>query len=140
MQNWEGFGLEELPFIPENNDQGEDAGDPTAYANQESIESITRFIALFVLKTKEENQLSQQVLNSILDNMGSLVEQSLDALKSDVKLCLTNSGIDIADIDGLSEVLEQPSLFARAKSPLATEYLQVKYFVDNFDFIVSFDF
>ena len=113
-----------------NNENGRGTG-------QESIESITRFVALFMLKTKEENQLSQQVLNSIMDNTESLVDQSLEALKNEVKSCLTNNGIDILNIDGLSEVLEEPSLFSRARTPLATEYLQVKYFVENFNFVVS---
>ncbi len=104
---------------------------------QESLADMTRFIALFILKTKEENQLSQQVVNSIMDNTASLVEQSLEAFKNEVKSCLANNGIDITNVDGLSEVLEEPSLFSRARTPLATEYLQVKYFVENFNFVVS---
>ena len=104
---------------------------------EESLATMTRFIALFLLKTKEENQLSQPVLNAILDNTGNLVDQSLEALKNNVKSCLANNGIDVLTINGLSEVLEEPSLFSKAKTPVATEYLQLKYFVENFNFVVS---
>jgi hypothetical protein len=49
---------------------------------QESVPSMTRFIALFLLKTKEENRLTQQVLDSIMNNTETLVEQSLDVFGS----------------------------------------------------------
>ena len=104
---------------------------------QESVSSITRFIALYILKIKEENQLTQQVMNSILENTECLVEQSLDALKSDIKLCLAGNNIDISNINGLRDVLNQKSLFSRARKPLESEYMQVKYFVENFNFVVS---
>ena len=104
---------------------------------QESVSSITRFIALYILKIKEENQLTQQVMNSILENTECLVEQSLDALKNDIKLCLADNNIDISNINGLRDVLNQKSLFSRARNPLESEYMQVKYFVENFNFVVS---
>jgi hypothetical protein len=65
---------------------------------QESVPSMTRFIALLLLKTKEENRLTQQVLYSIMNNTETLVEQSLDALKNDVKSCLAANDIDISTI------------------------------------------
>ena len=99
---------------------------------QDSIETLTRFIALFILKTKEENQLNQKIMDSILHNTEDLVEQSLEALKSRVKSC-----IDITNIEGLSDVLEQPSTFSQAVRPLSNQYLQVKYFVEHFNFVVS---
>lgn len=131
--------LEQDPTSGDNSDNEND-NENGQETGQESLEDMTRFIALFILKTKEENQLSQQVLNSIMDNTESLVEQSLEAYKNEIVSCLATNGIDILNIDGLNEVLEGPSLFSRAKTPLATEYLQVKYFVEKFNFVVSIFF
>ena len=127
IDNWEGFGQE-----LQNENAVENEDDPEFENGQieETIESMTRFIALFILKTKEQNQLSQQVSNMIVHNVENLVEHSLNSFKSSVVSCLTNNGIDIQTIDGLTDILEEQSLFARARSPLATEYLQVKYFVE----------
>jgi hypothetical protein len=50
---------------------------------------------------------------------------------------LAANDIDISTIYGLSDILEQPSLFSQARQPLGTEYSQVKYFVENFRFVVS---
>ena len=56
-------------------------GNEELETGQDSVETMTRFIALFILKTKEENQLSQHVMNSVLHNTENLVEQSLETKK-----------------------------------------------------------
>ena len=104
--------------------------------NMTRLKNMTRFIVLFILKTNEENQLSQEVVGTIMNNAEKLVEQSLDVFKNNVTTCLTNNRIDIKNIKGLADVLEQPSLFSRARCTIATEYLQVKYFVEHFNFVV----
>lgn len=101
------------------------------------VEQLTRFLALFILKTKETNQLTQQAINSILDNTEDLVESSLELLKKNVRSCLEDNGIHIEDVDGMKDVLEQPSDFSQAKESLSSEYLQIKYFVENFHLVVS---
>lgn len=78
------------------------------------IENMTRFIALFILKTKEKNQLSQTVMASIMQNTQSLVEESLEVLKGEVRSCLIQNGIDVSSIEGLKEVLQEPGMFSKA--------------------------
>ena len=101
-----------------------------------NIDDVTRFLALFISKAKEENQLSQQTINAMIENTGDIVERSLEALKKNIRSCLKDNDIEIADVEGLSDVLEQPSSFSQAKEPLTNEYLQVRYFVENFNFVV----
>ena len=101
------------------------------------VADMTKFIALFILKTKEENRLSQQAIDSILVNTEDIVENSLQCLKQKISFCLANNDIQIADIPGLSDIFEEPSVFSCAKEPLANDYLQVKYFIEHFDFVVS---
>ena len=40
----------------------------------DSVENLTRFLALFILKTKETNQLSQQAMNAIIANTEDIVD------------------------------------------------------------------
>ena len=101
------------------------------------VDEMTRYLALFVLKNKEENQLSQRGIDEILDSTGELVESSLDHLKEEVTTCLERNGLAVADIEGLSDVLQQPCIFAQARQPLVNEYQQLQYFKNNFDLVVS---
>ena len=71
-----------------------------------NIDDVTRFLALFISKAKEENQLSQQTINTIIENTGDIVESSLEALKKNIRSCLKDNDIEIADVEGLSDVLE----------------------------------
>lgn len=95
---------------------------------------------MFILKTKEENQLSQQTIDAILANTEHVVESSVQCLKDKIGKCLANNNIEIEPVDGLGDILEEPCVFSRAKEPLSNEYLQVKYFLENFDLVVSSSF
>lgn len=104
-----------------------------------SIENITKFIALFVLQTKEVNMVSQQAIDSILDNTKTLVEHCLETLTTDVKSCLAQNGLNWTEIDGLSEVFDNKTRkYQKALDPVATEYLQVKYMVEKLNYVVSY--
>jgi hypothetical protein len=103
----------------------------------DNVEELTRFLALFILKTKETNGLSQQAMNAITKNAVDLVEVSLDSLKSDILRCFRNNGISITTINGLEEVLQKQSPFLIANERLSTEYFQKKYFKEQFNYIVS---
>ena len=107
------------------------------HVQDNSVDNITRFLALFILKTKEMNQLSQQALNAIVSNTQDIVEQSLDAFKDRVVRCLYENGIRPEEVQGLDAVLHDQNDFAKACETLKTEYLQIKYFVENFHLVVS---
>lgn len=65
------------------------------------------------------------------------MESSLDHLKEQITTCLERSGVDITEIEGLSDVLERPSIFNQAMQPLMNEYQQFQYFKNYFSFVVS---
>ena len=77
------------------------------------VGDITKFLALFILKTKEENQLSQQSIDSILANTEDVVETSLQYLKDKISNCLADSNIQIEDVNGLADVFREPCVFSR---------------------------
>ena len=124
-------GIIDVPM--EDEDQDDDDIDQDT-----DIEKITKFIALFVLKTKEVNLVSQQAIDSMLDNTKTLVDHCLQTLGGEVKLCLAQNGLNWAEIDGLKEVFDnQSSIYETALGPVANEYLQVKYLVEKLNFVVS---
>lgn len=99
---------------------------------------MSRSLALFILKTKEEQLLCQQSINAIKENTEDLVEGSLQNLKDKITTCLARNGVQIADIDGLDDVLQQPSTFSLAQEPLANEYQQLQYFKETFNLVVRY--
>lgn len=115
--------------ISEENDAREDP--------KNFVDEMTRSLALFALKTKEEYQLSQPAIDAVLDSTGDLVESSMEHLREEITTCLNRNGIAVADIEGLRDVLQQPSMFTQARQPLMNEYQQVQYFKSNFNFVVS---
>lgn len=109
--------------------------DPKQYINE-----MTRSLALFILKTKEEQQLTQQSINAIIENTEDLVDSSLQNLKDNITTCLERNGVQIAEIDGLGDVLQQPSTFSLAKQGLANEYQQLQYFKETFKLVVRYSY
>lgn len=101
------------------------------------VDEMTRYLALFVLKTKEENQLRQRGNNALLDSTGDLVDGSLEHMKEQITTCLERNGVTVADIDGLSDILQKPYLLTQVRQPLINEYQQVQYSENNFNFVVS---
>ena len=110
----EAHGINDGTGVPtedyaEDDDQADEEVDEVT-----DIEKITKFIALFVLKTKEVNLVSQQAIDSMLENTKSLVDHCLQTLGGEVKLCLARNGLDWAEIDGLQEVFNnQSSIYMR---------------------------
>ena len=127
----------DAPAVPIEDD--DEADEEIDNVDQETdIEKITKFIALFVLKTKEVNLVSQQAIDSMLDNTKILVDHCLQTLGNEVKLCLTRNGLDWAEIDGLKDVFNnQSSIYDTALDPVSNEYLQMKYLVEKLNYVVS---
>lgn len=61
----------------------------------------------------------------------------MESFKDEIKSCIRDNGIDRAEIVGLDNILNKPSMFSKAVKPISTEYLQVKYFMDKFKFVVG---
>ena len=123
--------------VNSSDEEGEASNDNTEDETKSFVEEMTKSLALFVLKTKEENQLTQSAIDAVLSSAGDLVESSLAYLKEQVSTCLKRNGLDVMEIEGLSDVLQRPSIFTQAVQPLQNEYQQVQYFKNHFNFVVS---
>ena len=98
---------------------------------------LSNFFCSFLLKTKEGHMVSQPTIDSIMDNTKILVGHCLETLSRDVKSCLAQNGLNWKDIEGLKEVFNnQVDNYKKAVDPVSTEYLPVKYVVDNIHYVV----
>lgn len=102
------------------------------------VHDVMRFLALFLLKTKEEltNQLSQQTINAILGNTEDVVESSMQCLKDKIITCLTNNNINIADVAGLNEILVEPKKRCVLIKKLILQYSDCISIVIELNFLV----
>lgn len=83
--------------------------------------------ALFVLKSREVQQISQLSLNSLLADVSSLVSESIDSFSASICSVLEENGIDLDSISGLNETLSNEEVCAPFHG-LESEYLQKKLY------------
>ena len=93
--------------------------------------------ALFLLKAKEVNKISQSGLNAIIQDFTTLLDQKINSLKVEVSRVLRQRG---AEEDICTEIL---SLFSESwlQNPfngLDTEFLQQKFYTEAFGLVVSY--
>ena len=79
--------------------------------------------AKFLLKAKEEYKLSQASVDRIVSSMRGLWEQAMDLLRQQLE----------PSLPGIDESLFHTCIF----DGLETQYLQQKYYKENFSYIVS---
>lgn len=79
------------------------------------VDKMIRFLVLFLIKIKEENQFSQCGIDVIFDSIGDVVESILEYLKEGIILCLERNGLEVVNIEGLSDVFEQLNFFIQVR-------------------------
>ena len=93
-----------------------------------------RTAALFVLKTRE-GHLTQTTMNQVVQSASSLCEEVVHNLKGEIREALQDIGLHETDmktvLDRLAGVSHNPF------EGLMTEYKQVQYYKENFNYLVS---
>ena len=91
--------------------------------------------ALFLLKLKEEQRLPQVVINSLIGDVSTLLEEEILSLKKDVIQCMQEG---YASTELTSRVNEQftKQIATTPFEGLHTSYLQKKYYIDHFHLVV----
>ena len=110
--------------------------EPSNALNQDcpvSSERLYRSAALFLLSAKERYQLTQTALDFITQHVQQMVSFVVDDIKEAVKKNLANHGMEIdwSELDAKFEYLRNPFV------QLPTEYLQNKYYREQFNLVVS---
>ena len=89
-----------------------------------------RDAALFIMRQREVNGLSQSVVDDIIGGSRSLFNSTLLRLHAGIRKRLAESGSDL-DVADIFDELQDPFV------GLETAYLQEKYINDKFDVLVS---
>ena len=90
--------------------------------------------ALFIMKAKEVNKISQSSLNVLLQDVTMMLEQKISKLETDVCRALATRGIEM-DAE-LQSLFRKPEL-VKPFQGIDTEYLQRKFFREAFQLVVS---
>lgn len=93
--------------------------------------------AMFLLKMKENYQMSTTATAAMLCDTTSLVQSCVEQIHGKVKDCLNNAGIELENVPGLQEVFKPDNEIANPFSGLKTNMEQKQYFQENFGLVVS---
>ena len=109
--------------------------DDSVVTNHKSLPDPKRAAALFVLKTREEGRLTQKTLDQVVQSAASLCEEVTENITGQVGEALKTIGLPEAEqrmvLNKLAGVSCNPF------KGLKTEYMQEKYYKDNFIYLVS---
>ena len=95
--------------------------------------------AMFLLKMKENYQMSTAAITALLCDTTSLVQSCVEQIHGKVKDCLNNAGIELENVPGLQEVFRPENEIANPFNGLTTKLEQKQYFQENFGLVVSAD-
>lgn len=93
--------------------------------------------ALFLLQTKEVNKLTQKATKNIMDNVTSIVKNTVEILRMGVQNRLDSAGLRFDAVPGLTELFEDDHSICNPFSHVNTEHKQAAYFRENFGLVVS---
>ena len=92
---------------------------------------IKKIGAKFLLKTREEHRIPQLTLNKIISDVKGLWMSSMDFVRKDVRSFMLKSNTE-AECSPLFETFDDYFPL----SGLETEYMQLKYYKENFNYLV----
>ena len=95
--------------------------------------------AMFLLKMKENYQMSTAAITALLCDTTSLVQSCVEQIHGKVKDCLNNAGIELENVPGLQEVFRLENEIANPLNGLTTKMEQKQYFQENLGLVVSAD-
>ena len=96
-----------------------------------------RRAATWILKVQEQHKLPQSTMEEILRDVTGLFQDTLSDLQQQVCTRISAAGIDLNQVPGLAELFQDQSEFATPFMGLETQYLQLKFYKENFNFVVS---
>lgn len=100
-------------------------------------EENKRLDALYVLKTREINQLTQTAVNNIVEDSTILVRNTVEKVRKGVEECLEDAGILLDSIPGLQQLFKDDHPISNPLQHVSTKHKQASYFKVNFGLVVS---
>ena len=104
---------------------------------EEEKTDFTKETAMWILKLKEGRKLTQSTTEEILSDVTELCSNVMCRLRHDIQESLDSAGVDINDIPGLDTLLSETSPYATPFSNLNSQFLQLSYYRNHLNFVVS---
>lgn len=128
----------DYPDVLSSMDESDDSESVDEDNEEEIREKTLRNMALFMLKTRQCNRLSQTAMNNGMDETRHLVSMSVKHFQSRVEKCVTQSGIEVGDVDGLRELLAEKPAAVEAIQTLSSSWRELNYLREHFKFVVCY--
>lgn len=93
--------------------------------------------ALYILRVKEENLLTQKCVDDIVLSSTELIRNTVETIGNGVRECLSNAGIQFDTVPGLQELFSPINPVSNPFEHVSTKYKQVSFFKEEFGLIVS---
>lgn len=122
-------------------DEGEDiadtgiSSDPVDDNPTITDNNLKKNAALFLLGLKEKQKLTQVSLDKVIEGVTGLFQGQLGTLHTQIESKPEEAGVDGATISGLSELFDQGNM-THPFFGLQTQHQQMKFYKENFTFIV----
>lgn len=97
---------------------------------------LQRAAAMWMLKVKEKNKLSQMALQGIIEDVTNLIQTYLRDLNLSIKNHLKEGGVSEEVISSLDPFFSPGGKYGEPFRGLETEHRQLKYFKNCFSMVV----
>lgn len=116
-----------------------DVGDNGENSTKSSSgQNLQRSAALFLMHLKEKHLITQTALQGVIEGVSGLMQGHLDSLHSEVCQQLSLAGVSDSIISSLGMIFSNDGAHGRPFAGLETHYQQLKFYRDQFNFIVRF--
>lgn len=105
--------------------------------NEDEMDEIKRTNALYLLKLKETNFLTQTSLDSVVQGTTGIVKRTIKALKKEVEKKLEGQGLEVVNIEGLSNLFDDDHPLSNPFAHVETKHQQTAFQKTNFSLVVS---
>ena len=116
--------------------ENEDDLDLEAHMAKQALE-LQKTSAFSILQLKEKGRVPQTVVDTVVNSWTEVVQETTKVLKDGMKRHLSVSGVEFEAIPGLADLFNEDSFLTNPFRGLETQHLQHKYYVENFDLVVS---
>jgi hypothetical protein len=105
--------------------------------NEDETEKMRRTNALYLLKLKETNFLTQTSIDSVVQGTTAIVKRTVKALKKEVEKKLEEGGLELIQIEGLSNLFDENHPLSNPLAHVETKHQQTVFQKTNFSLVVS---
>lgn len=119
-------------------DEQMDLSENVSTVNSVDNDRRRRAAATWILKVQEQHKIPQSTMEEILKDVSGFVQDLLIDLHQKVNSTLQSACVDPSQVPGLAELFHPESEFAKPFSNLETQHMQLKFYRQNFNLIVSF--